>query len=288
MKPYFVAVVIACTLASVDWADAQTPPAAELATGIRQVEEGDLEGAIPTLGRAVEVLRRQGQSKDLALAHLYLGMARLGLDQPDRARAEMLEAWRNNRDMKLDSKKFSPRVSQLYEEVKKEAERGAAASRSEGAAPAGGFSGAGIAVGSRVRLRTTSGGDAVTGTLSALDARTIVVRSDAGSPVTLPVSTVTRVEVSRGKSSKGSRMLIGIVGGAVVGAALGYVATCNYDDEDCSSNNRSKVMAGGAVGGAVLGGLLARTTAKEQWEPVPGARVSIGLQGRGIWLAVRF
>jgi hypothetical protein len=95
-----------------------------LIDGIRQVEEGDLEGAVITLDGVVRQLseERKGE-KEVALAHLYLGMAHLGLSQWERAKSEMREAWRNDPAMKLDAKRFPPRVMQLYSEVLSEEQR---------------------------------------------------------------------------------------------------------------------------------------------------------------------
>jgi hypothetical protein len=47
-------------------------------------------------------------------------MAHLGLSQWERAKGDMREAWRNDRGMTLDPKKFSPRVIQLYEQTRRE------------------------------------------------------------------------------------------------------------------------------------------------------------------------
>jgi hypothetical protein len=97
-------------------------PQAELSQGIRQVEEGDLEAAVITLDGVIQRLSKEkGHEKDLALAHLYLGMAHLGLSQWERAKSEMRNAWRSDRKMKLDPKRFPRRVLQLYEEAKAEA-----------------------------------------------------------------------------------------------------------------------------------------------------------------------
>src|SRR5688572_8890777 len=76
---------------------------ADLGAGIRLMEEGDLDQAVIALDAVVQRLTSaKGKEKELALAHLYLGMAHLGLSQWERARAEMREAWRNDKDMKLD------------------------------------------------------------------------------------------------------------------------------------------------------------------------------------------
>ncbi len=98
---------------------------ADLARGIRQVEEGDLSAAIITLDGVIQRAGGAGdRNAELALAHLYLGIAHLGVSQEERAKAEMREAWRNNKGMKLDPKKFPPRVIQAYEEAKTDAAAG--------------------------------------------------------------------------------------------------------------------------------------------------------------------
>src|SRR5687767_598677 len=103
------------------WAVPQDPPV-ELATGIRQVEDGDLETAVATLEKAIQELNRSGARKrDIALAHAYLGVAHLGLDHHDRAHAALRDAWMQDNDLKLDDKKFPPRVRQLYEAARNEA-----------------------------------------------------------------------------------------------------------------------------------------------------------------------
>lgn len=104
---------------------AQAPPASaaqrDLATGIRAVEEGDLEAAVVALDTAIRRLKlERGSERDQATAHLYLAMAHLGLSQWERARGEMREAWRNNKGLALDPKKYPPRVIQLYEEIQRE------------------------------------------------------------------------------------------------------------------------------------------------------------------------
>lgn len=101
----------------------QTTPV-ELGQGIRQVEEGDLDAAIITLDGVIQRLREAAGSRtDLALAHFYLGVSYLGVSQAERAAAQFKEAWRNNRELKPDPKKFPPRVLQAYEKARAEASR---------------------------------------------------------------------------------------------------------------------------------------------------------------------
>jgi hypothetical protein len=96
----------------------ERPSGLALADGIRQVEEGDLEAAIFTLDSVVQELATKPRNeRNLALAHLYLGMAHLGLSQLDRAREEMRHAWQSDHTLKLDANRFPPRVIQLYSET---------------------------------------------------------------------------------------------------------------------------------------------------------------------------
>jgi hypothetical protein len=112
-----VAAVFLCGFTGLGFAQSDDPERL-LADGIRQVEEGDLEVAVITLDTAVQRLSQPpAKEKDLVLAHLYLGMAHLGLSQWERAKEEMRAAWRNDHELRLDPKKFPPRVIQLYAEV---------------------------------------------------------------------------------------------------------------------------------------------------------------------------
>lgn len=116
-----VALMLVASLVSarVGAQSAGSPP--ELALGIQQVEEGDLDAAVVTLDAAIQRLRGQpGLKKDLALAHVYLSMAYSGLAQPERARSAMRDAWRSDPHLTLDTRRFPPRVIQLLEEVRRE------------------------------------------------------------------------------------------------------------------------------------------------------------------------
>lgn len=114
--------VLAASLAFQPPVSAQTSPpdgTQHLATGIRQVEGGDWEAAVITLEAAVQRLgQEKGRENDLATAHLYLAVSHLGMHQWERAKSEMREAWRNNRQLTLDPRRFSPRAIQLYEEAR--------------------------------------------------------------------------------------------------------------------------------------------------------------------------
>jgi hypothetical protein len=102
---------------------AQAPPQGPdlLKKGIAQVEEGDLENAVITLDDAVRRLSAEPtHEKDLATAHLYLAMAHLGLSRVENAKAEVLAAWRSNKELTLDRSKFPPTIIDMYETARKE------------------------------------------------------------------------------------------------------------------------------------------------------------------------
>jgi hypothetical protein len=113
---------------------------ADLATGVRQAQEGDFENAVVTLDGVVRRLTGQpARAKDLARAYTYLSIAYLGLSQEQTAKAKFLEAWKADRDMNLSPREFPPRILEFFERARKEANLGApvtAASPQPAAAPA--------------------------------------------------------------------------------------------------------------------------------------------------------
>src|SRR6187402_1634195 len=89
---------------------------ADLATGVRQAQEGDFENAVVTLDGVVRRLTGQpARAKDLARAYTYLSIAYLGLSQEQTAKAKFLEAWKADRDMSLSPREFPPRILEFFE-----------------------------------------------------------------------------------------------------------------------------------------------------------------------------
>ena len=96
-------------------------PADDLAVGIRQVREGDFEGAILTLDGVVRGLAGQPAHRaELVQAHVQLSIAHLGLDQREPARASLREALRLEPELRLSPESFSPKLVGLLAEVRKE------------------------------------------------------------------------------------------------------------------------------------------------------------------------
>lgn len=111
------------------FASAQSSPAdVDLATGIRQVREGDFDTAVITLDGVVRrIAAQKGQAKDLGRAYTYLAIAYVGLAQQETAKAKFLEAWKADKSMTLSPKEFPPNIIDFFDQAKKEGETKAAA-----------------------------------------------------------------------------------------------------------------------------------------------------------------
>ena len=108
-------------------AGAQSPEP-DLATGVRQVEEGDYSAAVITLDRAARALAaRKDRTHELARAYLYLGIAYVGLGSETSARARFRDALSQSGDLRLDPEQFPPKVIELFEKAREENRAPAAA-----------------------------------------------------------------------------------------------------------------------------------------------------------------
>ena len=102
-------------------APAQThssPAAADLPAGIAQLREGDLEGSVATLTRVIRDLSTNpARVKELAQAHLHLGIAYAQLDDEKAARASFKEALRLDPAVRPEPSLSSAKVSRVFEDV---------------------------------------------------------------------------------------------------------------------------------------------------------------------------
>lgn len=132
------------------------------------------------------------------------------------------------------------------------------------------------------RVRVTSAVEATpvwTGVIEAIDADTLHLRhaGKAGDTVAnIPMASIARVEVSRGRHS---RWLTGLAIGMGAGAAGGAILGASSED-DLLFSSGDKAMIG-AVGFGVLGGAVGvvagALTKTERWETVPVDRVTVTL-----------
>jgi hypothetical protein len=95
----------------------------DLAAGLRQVSEGDFEGAIATLDAAARRLAVDPRRKAEVLeAYVHLGVALVALDQRGAARERFRLALGLDPQLTLRPDRHSPKVIAVFEEARREAE----------------------------------------------------------------------------------------------------------------------------------------------------------------------
>ncbi|HMI31332.1 MAG TPA: hypothetical protein VK527_06300 [Candidatus Limnocylindrales bacterium] len=139
----------------------------------------------------------------------------------------------------------------------------------------------------------------IIGTLVNIQDETLIVNEGKDGPRReVPLASVNRFEVSRGRhSSSGKGALIGMFAGAAGGVAAGYVV-CNHGNCDSSTGDLTGIWAsalglGGALFGAGIGAIIGGVIHTERWEKVSvhDLRVGIGPVGReclGLRVAIAF
>jgi hypothetical protein len=176
---------------------AQTAPApgADVAAGIRQVEEGDFEGAVVTLEAAAARLRGDPQGLRLLVqADIQLGVAHVALDHMPQALQAFAEALALDPGLRLGPDRFSPKVLRAFETAREQSARRTAATprRSSRRTPL--LLGGGVAVAAGVVAIATRGGGA-TPTFSGARFGTPVRVCENGS-VNLPLPFTILVEAT--------------------------------------------------------------------------------------------
>ena len=129
-----------------------------------------------------------------------------------------------------------------------------------------------ISVDERVRV-WTSAPEAVTGRIVSVSADGLEISNASGAPVRVARPALTRIEVSRGVTSKGAGARKGAIWGAIILAGAGAVlAGLQHDQigEDGSSVGHAAAL--GAWSGGLFGGLIGAgvgaARAGERWEQV--------------------
>ena len=152
-----------------------------------------------------------------------------------------------------------------------------------------------LAPGTRIRVTAPgAGANKLVGTFVGARTDTLLVRTRPGwTPQSIPLASVTRLDMSRGrKSLAGAGAGIGGVIGAVSGAVVGAASCADAflaDPAQCALAGGLVVGAGGALLGAVVGA-LGKT---DRWEEVPLDRLRVSFapqrDGRfGLRLSVGF
>ena len=133
--------------------------------------------------------------------------------------------------------------------------------------------------GDQVRVRLTSGGDPVRGTLDAAGPDEIVVRPRDPSQKALRLSPqqVAKLEVVRGRRS---HWALGAAIGFVPGALLGGVAALATAECDPDCDHTGEALAYGCVGGAItsaVGALVGLAIRTDRWVLVQERRPKLAL-----------
>jgi len=157
-------------------------------------------------------------------------------------------------------------------------------------APAGAQSGA-LEPGTRVRVEAPRCVPyPVEGTIVSRRGDALRIERSRGNAVTVPIATLTRVEVSRGRSRLAGALRGGLWGAAAgLGVGVVSVVASNGCVGDCSDepSDREYLLATPAAG-ALLGAGVGALIGRERWERVPlPARATVGPgRARGFSLAV--
>ena len=150
-----------------------------------------------------------------------------------------------------------------------------------------------IRAGSRVRLDAPGiVGDHMVATVISRTADTLTVAAPNASPIAVPISRITRLEVSRG-DSRSAGALHGLKWGIPIGAAFGVLGLALVDDcETCGSPpNRAAIVPAFAGAGAFYGLVIGAIVQHERWAPfalTPRVSLDPGTQRGTLAFSARF
>ena len=150
-----------------------------------------------------------------------------------------------------------------------------------------------IRAGSRVRLDAPGiVGDRMVATVISRSADTLTVASPNAAPIPVPMSRITRLEVSRG-DSRTAGALHGMKWGIPIGAGFGLLGLALFDDCDTcgGSPNRGAIVPALVASGAFYGAIIGAIVQHEQWAPfalTPRVSFDAGTQRGTLALSARF
>lgn len=129
-----------------------------------------------------------------------------------------------------------------------------------------------IAVDQRVRAWTAAP-QAITGRVVAIAPETVQIAQEGRDPITVAVTAVRRLEISRGESSRGAGFRSGALRGALIMGALGALSLGLQHDqvgEDGSSAATAAALGAwsGALFGGLIGGGIGAARAGDRWQQV--------------------
>lgn len=239
----------------------EAEPTLEL--GIQEANDGNFQAALFTLDAVIRRLAPEAakKAKDLAQAHLYKGVAYVGLAQEEPAKASFKEALKHDKDLRVTQEKFPARVVRVFEAAKK--------GKSKSVLYATGGVGAGVLIAGGVAI-AAGGTAAALATPPGLETRTFSGTMGPGASGFLCFGAGPTFLTGRGTITATLVELVGL------SSAQLSIASCNADR--CVANNSADVSVGGAVTLQAMPGQLygVELSLSSLFTPCPGpARYSI-------------
>jgi hypothetical protein len=127
-----------------------------------------------------------------------------------------------------------------------------------------------IAVDQRVRIWTDAA-DAAIGRVTTVNRDAVQLAPDDGDPTTVAASAIRRVEISRGRTTRGAGFKKGAIRGALILAAIGAVSSALQHEqigEDGATVTEAALLgiwSGGLFGG-LIGGAIGAARSGDRWE----------------------
>lgn len=127
------------------------------------------------------------------------------------------------------------------------------------------------------------------GTVLSRASDTVVVANSAGAQIRVPFTSMTSLEISRGKSRMAG-FKRGVIWGAPIGLGFGLLTTSSVDGTyqgDGQTWGRGEWVAYSIISGALWGGGIGALIGRERWDPyLQQSRVSIVPHGRAVQVGV--
>src|SRR5437764_1277057 len=118
-----------------------------------------------------------------------------------------------------------------------------------------------------VRIRLEAPGSVaglMTATVTSRSRDTITIADENVAPLAVPLSHVTRVDISRGKSHSAGAVL-GMKWGLAIGVPVGILAAASPDCEGCVKTSAAEWIALSVLDGVALGAGIGALVGRENW-----------------------
>ena len=284
-----IVLVLMCVtafVASVSAAGRQTNLERDLDQAKILYRDGRLDEAVASLRGVIDQLNKlrdqQNRTKQLAEAHLYLGLSYFGARDESAALQNFRQVVALDPGRTLDPEIYSPRVMALFEQARGDVEGARTTEPTQGrpVAPndekqpaASSDTGPPLQPGTKVRLHLRLGGEtaAVAGTLVARSDQALTLLDADSTRLSFPRETITHVEVSRGRRA---HWLLGAVLGAGIGAAVGAFEAPGCDRSG-TCYTRGENIGYSAAGIGLIGALAGALYRTDQWVEVSFDRSTV-------------